>query len=400
MIIGNIANNAALVFNRSDAVVYSGVVSGTGSLTQSGTGTLTLSGLNTYTGVTRATAGTLALAGDNRLSASTTLYLTGGNLDLGGHAQTLAGLGSSSSGLAGNITAGALTTAGDSYLTSGTYANTLAGTGRLYIGGSASTVALNGTNDSVSTDHNQVIIGSSTTGTGGVVKLGNANALAAATENVHLWAGVLNLNGQANVRANSIIIETGDTSALVNLATATTASFAGDVTLVNGKAQIGGSGNIVLSGVLSGAGGFTKTSAGTLTLSGLNTYTGNTEILAGALAISGTLASGDYHGTIANSGALTFSAPSADQILAGVVSGSGSLTKSGTGTLTLSAANRRFTRAMPIHMPKRGSKMALGNALPAFRYGVQRLPVRDVVLCFSTQQPLASLGKGGGVPKM
>jgi len=38
------------VFNRSDAVSYDGVVSGTGTLTQAGTGTLTLTGANTYSG--------------------------------------------------------------------------------------------------------------------------------------------------------------------------------------------------------------------------------------------------------------------------------------------------------------------------------------------------------------
>src|SRR5262245_26171831 len=39
---GNIVNNAALTFNRSNALTYAGVVSGTGAVTQSGAGTLTL----------------------------------------------------------------------------------------------------------------------------------------------------------------------------------------------------------------------------------------------------------------------------------------------------------------------------------------------------------------------
>ena len=390
-VIGDISNNAALVFNRSDALTYAGVVSGSGSLTQAGGNTLTLSGLNTYTGATRVTAGTLALADDNRLSASTTLYLTGGNLDLGGHAQTFAGLGSSSSGLVGNITAGAITTNGDTYLTSGTYANTWAGTGRLLIGGSSSTVNLNGTNDSVTADHNQVIIGSSATGAAGLVRLGNANALAAASENVHLWAGVLNLNGQTNVRANSLVIENGDTSALVNLTTASTASFAGGVTLVTGTTQIGGSGNLALSGTVSGAGGFSKTSSGTLTLSGDNTYTGNTDILAGALVISGTLGSGDYHGTIANSGALTLSAPSADQTLAGVISGTGSLTKSGTGTLTLGATNT-YTGDTTIG----GGTLAVTGSLGAGAYSGAMANSGTLALASSANQTLSGVISGTG----
>jgi hypothetical protein len=43
-ITGNITNNAALAFNRSDNSTYSGVISGTGTLEKLGNGTLTLTG--------------------------------------------------------------------------------------------------------------------------------------------------------------------------------------------------------------------------------------------------------------------------------------------------------------------------------------------------------------------
>jgi autotransporter-associated beta strand protein len=60
-IAGNIVDNAALRFNRSDTLTYGGVISGTGSLTQAGTGTTILTGANTYTGGTTISAGTLQI---------------------------------------------------------------------------------------------------------------------------------------------------------------------------------------------------------------------------------------------------------------------------------------------------------------------------------------------------
>src|SRR4029077_10823510 len=64
---GNITDNAALVFNRSDAVTYGGIVSGSGSLAQFGTGTLTLSGMNSYTGGAFLNEGVIAVAFDHAL---------------------------------------------------------------------------------------------------------------------------------------------------------------------------------------------------------------------------------------------------------------------------------------------------------------------------------------------
>jgi autotransporter-associated beta strand protein len=66
---GNIANNAALIFNRSDNLAYSGIISGTGTLTKQGTGTLTLTGANTFTGGTAVSAGTLIIGTEGSLVA-------------------------------------------------------------------------------------------------------------------------------------------------------------------------------------------------------------------------------------------------------------------------------------------------------------------------------------------
>jgi fibronectin-binding autotransporter adhesin len=58
-IMGPVLNNGALVINRSDAITFANVVSGTGMFVQDGTGTTTLTGANTYSGGTLISRGRL-----------------------------------------------------------------------------------------------------------------------------------------------------------------------------------------------------------------------------------------------------------------------------------------------------------------------------------------------------
>jgi fibronectin-binding autotransporter adhesin len=60
---GPVADNSAIVFNRSDAVTIANAISGGGSLVQTGSGTLTLAATNTYTGSTTVSNGTLVITG-------------------------------------------------------------------------------------------------------------------------------------------------------------------------------------------------------------------------------------------------------------------------------------------------------------------------------------------------
>ena len=62
-IVGDVLNNGSLAFNRADALVYGGAVSGNGVFTKAGAGTLTLTGNSTYTGNTTVGAGTLNVVG-------------------------------------------------------------------------------------------------------------------------------------------------------------------------------------------------------------------------------------------------------------------------------------------------------------------------------------------------
>ncbi len=66
---GDIANNAALVFNRSDDTAYAGVISGTGTVTKTNTNILTLSLGNTYTGKTYINQGTVSVSADTCVGA-------------------------------------------------------------------------------------------------------------------------------------------------------------------------------------------------------------------------------------------------------------------------------------------------------------------------------------------
>ena len=89
-----------------------------------------------------------------------------------------------------------------------------------------------------------------------------------------------------------------------------------------------------LSGALGGAGDLTKSGLGTLVLSGTSSRTGATTVSAGTL--QGTTAT--LTGDITDNANVTFDQSTAGTY-GGVLFGSGSLTKIGAGTLTLTGAN-------------------------------------------------------------
>ena len=60
-IVGNVLNNGELTFNRSNDIVFDGVISGNGAVSKFGAGVLTLTADNTYSNGTVIAAGTLQL---------------------------------------------------------------------------------------------------------------------------------------------------------------------------------------------------------------------------------------------------------------------------------------------------------------------------------------------------
>jgi autotransporter-associated beta strand protein len=92
--------------------------------------------------------------------------------------------------------------------------------------------------------------------------------------------------------------------------------------------------NATHSTAISGSGTLIKSGAGTLTLAGSYSYSGGTVVSAGRLAGNAT----SLQGAFTNNAELEFAQNTAGT-MSGIIGGSGSLIKTGTGNLTLSGAN-------------------------------------------------------------
>ena len=318
-IVGNVTNNAALIFNRSNYMQFAGNISGSGSLTKLGASSLVLTGNNSYTGGTTVSGGWLYIG--NSLTKG---YIVG-NVSL----ENNAGLAFSNTGntfdgvISGN---GRVEKSGLSTLTL-TNANTYTGgteilQGTLMIGAGGTTGAIVG---NVANAGTLVFNRSDNTSFAGVVSGGGG--LTKAGTNTLTLTGNNTYTGVTTIQGGTLQIGNGGT----------TGAIAGNVANT-GALVFNRSDNISFGGAISGTGSLTKLGTNTLTLTGANTYTGGTTISGGTLQIGNGGTTGSLTGNIANAGALVFNR-SDSSTFAGIVSGNGSLTKLGAGTLILNGAN-------------------------------------------------------------
>ena len=237
----------------------------------------------------------------------------GGSVNNGGLLVTVAG--------AGNVTM--------SGVVSGSGGLTLNGTGTVVLAGTTAntfsglTTVSSGEFDLNKTAGVDAVGGAGVTVSGGVLKDLAANQINdAATVTVH--AGTWNLNANSETVAALV---SGQTTGTVTSGTAATLT-------------ISGAGNASFAGTLTGALALTKnTGTGTLTLAGANSYSGATTITTGTLQVG----SGGTTGTlgtdgVTNNAALVFNRTNTLTV-GNNISGNGTLTQTGTGTLILTGTN-------------------------------------------------------------
>lgn len=376
--------------------------SGAGGLTKSGAGSLTLTGTNRYSGNTVVANGTLALAANTYISNSAAIIVNGGavldaatsgiGLTLrGSPAQIVAGTGTingtvissngvitpGTNGVVGTLTFGNdLTIAGTTVINIDLATNT-ALRDLISVGGnlslSAGTLNLNVTGTLTNGVYKLIqYTGSLASGGGssgnlvlaGYTQAGKILALSDANAN-EIDLVVSSLGGTSTIwngnYSSAWDIETtpnftNSSGAEVNFVqgdkpTFNDASGNASVSLMGalqpGSVTVTANANNYVfndgvgggAGKLSGAGGITKNGTSTLTIATANNNTGPTVINGGVLQVGNASTIGDLgSGNVTNNAALVFNQTDS-HTQSGAISGTGSLTQNGGGTLTLATDN-------------------------------------------------------------
>lgn len=153
---------------------------------------------------------------------------------------------------------------------------------------------------------------------GGVVSVATvadsaANSPLGAGTAINLGGGTLEFTGAAGSTNRGVAVAAGG----------------GTVSAPNGS-------TLTLSGVVSGAGTLAKSGSGTVVLTGATNTVGGYNVSQGTLQVGDGVAAGSLGtGAVTNNATLAFNTPAAGLIVGNVISGTGSVTKTGPGSVTL-----------------------------------------------------------------
>jgi autotransporter-associated beta strand protein len=344
-ILQNVVNGALTFTNDGTAASLAGT-------SVPGLHLITFGGLITYSGNGNVTAGfglndglkAEANGGSISINTGTGTITTAGG-DRGGLSAVTNGAGTISVTTNGTIAAngqqGIYTSAADGLTTINVNGGSVtriraisSGAGGVQINVNAGSVALSGQPqifiDSASTGTIDVSIAAGAT-VGGVGSSDGLSIAGGGTGATNITVlGTLSSNGTAADFRGTLTVGNGGTSG----------TLVGGVSMQDSATllRFNRSDAVSFGGVISGAGALEKLGAGTLTLLDTNTHTGGTTISAGTLQIGNGGGSGSLLGNITNNAALIVNSNNMPG-LGGVISGSGTLEKLASGTLTLSGVN-------------------------------------------------------------
>lgn len=345
---GNVTvGGSSLVFNRTGTVT-NGVISGTGSVTVQGGGTVVLPGNNTYTGGTTVNGSTLQIGtggatgslnnGSGIVNNGTLVFDSTGDFPQSGVISGTGNLIKRGSGLLKLI--GANTFSGWTLIEPGATLQICEGNQGAY---ASSVITNQGTLLMTRQDMDVFILNSPITGPGRVWKDNNNQNAGFVT-----LAGANNYTGGTFIAGGGVIVGNGGTDGWITgdvVFTNTPTAFdnarflyfdrSDDVTFP-GLITFSPTLNFGVRGVLVHRGG------GMLTLTANNDYPGGTIISNGVLRVGNGGPTGAIgSGPVENNGTLVWNR-STDLTFNAVISGSGSVVKTGSGLLRLGATNTYF----------------------------------------------------------